>query len=326
MIDLREAARPTRRLDVAALVEDAVTAWTVVGDERARLGERPLWDTAGERLVWVDIDGRRVLSRSGEDLALGAASTVSVPSTVSLAWPTASGGLLLATGDGLGVHDGTALGPLTRPAGMPGRFRFNDGACDPSGRLWVASMAAEGAVRDGTVYRADGGARGTKLHVEPVVAHVDCGNGIGWSPDGTVMYLVESVGRVVYRLPYDVASGTAGAPQPFLAFDREGPLPDGLTVDADGGLWIAVWDGGHVLRFAPDGTPVAAYAIPTPQVTCLGFGRPGAREAFVSTAGGSTGHDAGEGRARTQADPFAGALFRLPVDVDGLPTTPFADA
>lgn len=325
MIDLRAAAAPTRRLDVADLTADAVTAWGVVGDERARLGERPLWDGAAERLVWVDIDGRQVHARSGATLAAGQATSLTVPSTVSLAWPTTSGGLLLATGDGLGVHDGAVLGPLTRPEGMPAGFRFNDGACDPAGRLWVASMAAAGAAHDGTVYRVGAAAGGARLRVEPVVTHVDCGNGIGWSPDGAVMYLVESVGRVVYRLPYDVASGGVGSPEPFLALDPAGPLPDGLTVDAAGGLWLALWGGGHVLRFAADGTPVGAYVIPTPLVTCVGFGPPGTGQAFVTTAADPSVPAVGSAGERLPADPLAGALFRLPVDVDGLPVTPFAD-
>ncbi len=342
-------ARPTRRLDVRDLVADAVTAWTVVGDERADLGEHPLLDPVTGALIWVDVDGRRVHGWRR--------APVRTPTAVSLAWPTASGGLLLATAAGLGVlagdpgrvgdlggpgsggcedrsehrgggdpagvgdlagGDGESsadLGPLVRPDDMPATSRFNDGGCDPRGRLWVASMATEGAIRDGSVYRVDVTDDG--VHVVPVLRGVHCGNGIAWSPDGATMYLTDSITRTVHRLPYDLAAGTVGDPEVLIALAADGPLPDGTAVDADGGLWVATWGGGHVLRFTADGDPVGAYALPTPLVTCPGFGRPGSGDLFVTTAGAPD-----PSLGPTPDDPWAGALFRVAVDVAGLTPCP----
>ncbi|HEY0216585.1 MAG TPA: SMP-30/gluconolactonase/LRE family protein [Cellulomonas sp.] len=341
----RGRPQPSRRLDVRDLVTEAVTAWTVVGDERADLGEHPLLDPATGSLLWVDVDGRRVHGWRGGPLRTRTA--------VSLAWPTESGGLLLATAAGLGVlpgdpdHPGRAddpvrpggddgngegedgvrgrrggcvlveagLGPLVRPDDMPAAFRFNDGGCDARGRLWVASMATEGVIRGGSVYRVDVTPDGTRP--VPVLRGVHCGNGIAWSPDGTAMYLTDSVTRTVHRLPYDLATGTVGEPEVLIALAADGPMPDGTAVDVDGGLWVATWGGGHVLRFTADGDPVGAYALPTPLVTCPGFGRPGSDDLFVTTAGAPD-----PGLGPTPDDPWAGALFRLAVDVDGLSPCP----
>lgn len=327
MTDLRSVPLPDRRIDVRDLVPRDAPEAVVLGEVRARLGERPVLDARDGSVVWVDIDACSVHRWAGGDHARD--EVVSVPSPVSLAWPTAGGGLLLATADGLGVHDGTTLGPLTRPEGMPAGYRFNDGGCDGAGRLWVATMPRDGSAGDGTVYRvvagADGaggaagvggaavaGGRGAGLEVTPVLTGVGVGNGLQWSPDGATLYLTDTDARAVYRLPYDTSTGTAGAPEPFLSFDPGGPQPDGTTVDAGGCLWVALFGGGAVLRFAPDGTPLGAVRVPTAQVTCLGFGAPGSGRAYVTTA-------------HADGDPLAGAVFGVDVPVDGLPVRAFGE-
>lgn len=323
--DLRRVPRPADRdrLVVRDLVADAVTGAEVLGEHRAQLGERPLWDERTSALVWVDIDGRAVHRWADGDPARD--SVLSTTSPVSLAWPTASGGLLLATADGFAVHDGTRLGPVTRPAGMPAGYRFNDGGCDPAGRAWVATQPRDGSAGDGVVHRVVAGPDG--LQIDTAVTGVGLGNGIVWSPDGTVMYLTDTDTQVVYRLPYDAGTGTAGEPEAFLAFAADGPGPDGTAVDAEGGLWIATYGGGHVLRFAADGTPRGAYAVPAPDVTCPGFGPAGSGSLYVTTAssgGSGTGGDALPGPTTVEQS-LGGAVFRLDVDVDGLPVRVFAD-
>jgi sugar lactone lactonase YvrE len=325
-LDLRRVPRPADRdrLVVRDLTAGAVHGAELLGDQRAQLGERPVWDDGAGALVWVDIDGRAVHRWAGGDPARD--SVLSTTSPVGVAWPTASGGLLLATADGLGVHDGTRLGPVTRPAGMPDDYRFNDGGCDPAGRFWVATQPRAGSAGDGVVHRVVAGSGG--LEIDTAVTGVALGNGIVWSPDGAVLYLTDTDAKVVYRLPYDVATGTAGEPEPFLAFAEDGPGPDGTTVDAEGGLWIATYGGGHVLRFAADGTPRGAYAVPVPDVTCAGFGPAGSRRLYVTTAssgGSGTGGDALPGPTSAEHE-RGGAVFGFDVDVDGLPVRAFADA
>lgn len=326
MTRLSARPRPADRLDVRDLVSPSDPEARPLGPARARLGERPLWDAADGALVWVDIDGCAVHRWAGGDPARG--TVLSTPSQVGVAWPAASGGMLLATADGLGVHDGTRLGPLTRPDGMPADHRFNDGGCDPAGRFWAATMPGNGSVGDGAVHRVV--ADGDRIEVTTVLTGVGCGNGLAWSPDGGTLYLTDSGTRTLYRLPYDVATGTAGEPEPFLAFvDGDGdPMPDGTAVDADGGLWVALYGGGHVLRFASGGTPLGAVRVPTSDVTCPGFGAPGAGRLFVTTAGHGGGGDRGDrtGPPGRAGDGLAGAVFGADVPVDGLPVRVFADA
>lgn len=323
--DLRRVPRPADRdrLAVRDLTAGAVSGAEVLGEHRAQLGERPVWDDRAGALVWVDIDGRAVHRWADGDPDRD--SVLSTTSPVSLAWPTASGGLLLATADGFAVHDGTRLGPVTRPAGMPAGYRFNDGGCDPAGRLWVATQPRDGSAGDGVVHRVVAGQDG--FEISTALTGVGLGNGITWSPDGSVLYLTDTDAQVVYRLPYDVVSGTAGPPEPFLAFAEDGPGPDGTAVDVEGGLWIALYGGGHVLRFAADGTPRGAYAVPAPDVTCPGFGPAGSGRLFVTTAssgGAGTGGDALPGPATAEQE-TGGAVFGFAVDVDGLPVRVLAD-
>lgn len=308
MTDLRTVPLPDRRIDARALVPRDAPEAVVLGEVRARLGERPVHDARDDSVVWVDIDACSVHRWGEGDHARDA--VVSVPSPVSLAWPAAAGGLLLATADGLGVHDGTTLGPLTRPADMPRDYRFNDGGVDGAGRLWVATMPRDGSPGDGTVYRVvaeEGG-----LEVDAVLTGVGVGNGLQWSPDGATLYVTDTSAATVYRLPYDAATGIAAAPEPFLSFDPDGPQPDGTTVDGEGCLWVALYGGGAVLRFGPDGTPLGAIRVPTAQVTCLGFGAPGSGRAYVTTA-------------HADGDPVAGAVFGVDVAVDGLPVRAFGE-
>lgn len=330
-VDLSTLPRPAARdrLDVRDLTTGARTDGEVVGDQRAELGERPLWDDRTGTLVWVDIDGRAVHRWADADPDRD--GVLSCPSPVGLAWPAASGGLLLATADGLGVHDGTRLGPLTRPDGMPADYRFNDGACDGAGRLWITTMPRAGVAGDGVVHRVvadpDPDAGPGVLRVETPFTGVGIGNGLAWSPDGGTLYLTDTWTRVVYRATYDGGTGEVGTPEPFLALADGGPQPDGTTVDADGGLWVALYGGGHVLRFAADGTPLGAYAVPTPNVTCAGFGAPGSGDLFVTTAstgGSGTGGDALPGPETTEQR-LGGAVLRFAVDVDGSPVRAFQD-
>lgn len=325
-VDLSTTARPADRdrLDVRELARDALAGAEVLGDHRAVLGERPVWDDRAGALVWVDIDGRAVHRWAGGDPARDA--VLSATSPVSVAWPTASGGLLLATADGLAVHDGTRLGAATRPEGMPADYRFNDGGCDPAGRFWVATQPRDGSADRGVVHRVVAGPDG--LEVSTPITGVGLGNGIVWSPDGATMYLTDTDAQVLYRLPYDAATGTTGEPEPFLAFAADGPGPDGTAVDAEGGLWVGVYGGGCVLRFTADGTPAGAFAVPAPQVTCPGFGPAGSGTLYVTTAssgGSGTGGDALPGPS-SEEDRLGGAVVRLRVDVDGTPVTAFADA
>nr|WP_276582341.1 SMP-30/gluconolactonase/LRE family protein [Cellulomonas sp. RIT-PI-Y] len=279
-----------------------------LGDVRARLGERPVWDGATRTLLWVDVESGLVHRWPDGDPAR-ALAPYAAGSQVGIAWPTASGGVLVAAAAGLR----TLTGPVPHPPVLPAGRRWNDGATDPAGRLWLADMPIADATAPGAVHRL------TPESCEVVLTGVTCGNGIQFSPDGRWMYLTDTVRRVLYRLPYDLASGTPGTPEPWFALTPDDPMPDGTTVDADGSLWVAVWGTGTVLRIDPTGRPVDAMRMPVPLTTCLGIGPD--RVGWVTTAGSPDPHLGEPGPADG-----AGSVWRvrLPDEVRGVPVVPVA--
>jgi sugar lactone lactonase YvrE len=370
MIDIRALATvsaSTTLVDVREALAGAHRVASIAIDARDALGEHPVWYAAGRQIVWVDITGRRVHGWNPES---DEHWTVRASSDVSLAWPTAGGGVLLATAAGIVVHsrwgardtgNTTGCGRDTRgegavseavssaarrasgsaahsrPAGMPAAHRFNDGACDTRGRLWISTLSPAPAANPGILFRVTPAASNTEeLEFRPVLGGVHCGNGIGWSPDGAICYLVESISRTVFRFDFDPMTGALSNGEPFITLTTAGMLPDGLAVDARGDLWIAVWEGGCLLRFSSDGAPRGAWSLPTSRVTCPGFGAPGSNRLFVTSARPDAGYDIShsasptqmrdDGRAHTNgidSRDCAGALFSFDAGLDGLPVTAF---
>lgn len=317
--DLRDAPAPTVRHDLRELLATLprIDADPVpLGDVRARLGERPVWDAATRTLLWVDVESGLVHRWPDGDPAR-ALAPYDAGSPVGMAWPTASGEVLVAATAGLR----TLTGPVPHPAALPPGHRWNDGATDPAGRLWLTDMPIADATAPGAVRRL------TPESCEVVLTDITCGNGVQFSPDGRWMYVTDTVRRVLYRLPYDPASGTPGAPEPWFALVPDGPMPDGTTVDADGALWVAVWGAGTVLRLDPAGRAVDAIALPVPSTTCLGIGPD--RVGWVTTAGAPDPHlgDPASSEGIGAAD-GAGAVWRvrLPHGVRDVPVVPVAGA
>ena len=226
-------------------------------DERAALGEGPRWDAASASLLWVDID--RGLVHHGD-------STTSWGEPVGAAAPVEGGGVLVATASGL-VLDGRVLARF--PHGPD--LRANDGACDPDGRFWIGTTARDHRAGAGTLYRFDGA-------LVPVVEGVTISNGLGWSPDRSLMYYVDTPTRRIDVFDYD---GELADRRVFAEVDG---LPDGLCVDDDGGVWVALWGGGRVQRYDAGGTLVHEVAVPAENPTACCFGGVDGRSLFVTTA------------------------------------------
>jgi sugar lactone lactonase YvrE len=229
-------------------------------DARAELAEGPRWDADSGVLLWVDIE-RGEVHRGDE--------TLRFDERVGSAAPVAGGGLIVATASSL-VLDGDTVAVF--PHGRD--LRANDGVCDDRGRLWVGTMALD--ERDGcaALYRFDG-------ELVRVLDGVGMSNGIGWSPDRTCMYYVDSLTRRVDVFDYD---GEIANRRTFAAIDRADGIPDGLAVDADGGVWVALWGGSCVRRYDPGGVLVEQVAIPGENVTACCFGGADGRSLFVTTA------------------------------------------
>ena len=283
--------------------------------QRDVLGEGPFWDAATQALWWVDIVGRRVqrLDESGEVRAWA------TPGFPSAAVPCASGGLVVATPDGIHRLDlGSGLTtPFARPDPNPAN-RSNECRVDPQGRLWLGTMA-NNLADDGSPVPL-GGVSGGLFRVEPdgrstaVLGDIGIANTLVWSPDGATLYFADSLKRVIWAFPFEARTGELGERRVFVAPDAAPGEPDGSAMDADGYLWNARWGAGVVARFAPDGRLDRVVELPASQPSCPAFGGEDLRTLYVTSA--RQGLD-----APGEAD---GALFVLEPGVAGLPTPRFA--
>jgi sugar lactone lactonase YvrE len=193
---------------------------------------------------------------------------------------------------------------------MPDNVRFNDGACDPAGRFWAGTEAWDMKTPIASLYRLD-----PDGSVHEMLTGIAESNGLAWSPDATVFYYTDS-GEDSSRIrafSFDLAAGTLGDEYDLIRFGPGEGFADGLVVDAEGCLWIAMWEGGCVRRYSPDGELIARFPVPCSQPTCPGFGGPDLDELYLTTAWEGM---AGEQRA---AEPLAGHLLRARPGVRGVP-------
>ena len=189
---------------------------------------------------------------------------------------------------------------------------MNDAACDPQGRFWAGTLAEDFRVGGGALYRLDGNGR-----VELMLDDLTISNGLGWSPDGATMYLADSGPRVVHTYSFDAESGTISDGRVLIAVGAEVGAPDGLTVDADGDLWVAIYGGGRVQRYSPDGALRETLLLPAAQSTSCAFAGPGLNRLYVTTA------TEGWSDEKRRAEPAAGLVYRFDTDATGRSAEPF---
>ncbi|MFJ8670050.1 SMP-30/gluconolactonase/LRE family protein [Streptomyces sp. NPDC093600] len=271
--------------------------------EYAELGEGPTWDPAGARLIWVDILGARLHTYEPDS---GRRSVTAVGEHIGAAKPRAGGGLVANLRDGIGLYDADGAFSWLHHDPVPDR-RGNDAAVAPDGSLWAGTMRYDEAPGGGHLIRI--GPDGT---VTPLIDEVAVSNGIGWSPDGEVAYYIDSLTRRVDILR--VEDGHLVERREFVTVEPDAGFPDGLTVDAEGCVWVALWDGGQLRRYTPRGALDRTVSLPVRRPTACAFGGPRLRDLYVTTA--RTG--------LADPDPLAGALLVLPDIGQGLPGTAFA--
>jgi sugar lactone lactonase YvrE len=276
------------------------------------LAEGPVWDAPRQRLLWVDILAGAVWAgRLDDDGTIEATRLLVLDETVGAVAAGADGSLIVAGQERL-HHvdvDGTvAPGARVVPTGA-GR-RCNDGGVDPVGRFLVGTMPLRGSSTRETLVRLDpDGALGV------LDDGLTLSNGLAWSLDGRRLFHVDTARRTVWSRDYDVASGEVGPREPHLVLTRG--APDGIALDAEDHLWLAVWGGGRVQRYAPSGALVAELALPAPDVTSVAFAGP-ELSTLVVTSARSRLDD------RTGSDvPGSGRLFTTRVDVPGAPVPPW---
>ncbi len=290
-----------------------VGSWHVAVASACELAERPVWDARSETIVWVDVIGG-VLHRSTPAGTEGATAgawydeTVSVGDVLGAVALRTDGGLVAAVDssfrllDADGRDDGDPV-VVDLPAGQ----RFNDAACDPAGRLLAGTTSTVGQVGAGLLWLlAPSG------QVRVLLEAVTESNGLDWSSDGTILYFVDSGEPVVRRYAYDVGTGELrGRLADLAVLGPDEGVPDGLVVDSEGAVWVALWEGGAVRRYAPDGDLIEHHVMPVDRPTCPAFAGAGLDVLVVTT--GWEGLDQSE-RA---LQPWAGHLLTGRVDARG---------
>jgi len=268
----------------------------------AELGEGPTWDPATGRLVWLDILGMRIHTY---DPSTGRRTVRTTDQHVGAAKPRAGGGLVLNLRDGVGLLDPDGTFRWLHREPVPGR-RGNDAAVAPDGSLWAGTMRYDEAAGGGTLTRLTGAG-----DVRTVLPDATVSNGTGWSPDGRLMYYADTPTRRVDVFDYD-AEGVRNR-RPLVEIEEGAGLPDGLTVDADGCVWVALWNGGAVRRYTPDGTLDRVVPVPAPLTTACAFGGPTLADLYITTARVSL----------NPPTPLSGSLLVIPAAAQGLPQPPF---
>ena len=287
-----------------------VTDAECVLDCKATLGEGAIWCARTQALYWVDILApalHRYHPATGEDRAWPMPEPVG---TVALG---SDQRVALALASGLAWFDPETErldSFLPIEADRP-NTRLNDGRCDHQGRLWVGSMSRGTPEPAGVLYRCGGRA------ATPVLTGIQVPNCTAFSPDGRRMYFTDTPTRVVRVFDLNPETGELSEEREFASFAALPGLPDGATVDAEGGLWVAHWDGGRVSRFTPDGTLDRSIRVPAPRVTCCAFGGPDLGTLFITTA--RHGLDA----EAVRKAPLSGGLFAARPGVSGLPEPRF---
>ncbi|ATL31827.1 SMP-30/gluconolactonase/LRE family protein [Streptomyces formicae] len=281
-------------------------AYEVAVREQAVLGEGPTWDPAAGHLVWVDILASRVHTYAP---ATGRRTVMATEQHVGAAKPRAGGGLVVNLRDGVGLYGpgGASFDWLVRDP-VPGR-RGNDAAVAPDGALWAGTMRYDEAPGGGGLARV---APDGTVTAQP--GEVTVSNGTGWSPDGRLMYYVDSPTRRVDVFDYDPDSQRSLNRRPFASIEEGEGFPDGLTVDAEGRVWVALWDGAEVRAYAPDGRLDHAVALPVRRPTACAFGGRDLRDLYVTTA--RTGLD--------RPHPLSGSVLVVPDAGRGMPGVAFA--
>lgn len=284
----------------------------VVVHANATLGEGPSWDADGNRLLWVDIESHLLhvyYPDSGEDV------TYEVGQSIGAVVPYREDEVIVALYEGFHKYQ-LSTGVLTFIANpehdLPNN-RFNDGKCDPVGRFWAGTMSLDGQANCGSLYCLD-----HDLSVRKVLDNVSTSNGLGWSPDGLTMYFIDTPSRQVDAFDYDQATGTTSNRRIAFKMPEGSGYPDGMTVDGEGMLWIAEWDGGRVVRWNPHtGQLLDTIVVPSGHVTSCVFGGSELEDLYITTA------CTGMNDELLEEQPLSGNLFRVKTGIKGLPTVSF---
>jgi sugar lactone lactonase YvrE len=268
------------------------------------LGEGPFWDSKKQELYFVDISNKQVLIFAPSSNSVEA---ITFDQEIGAVLLDQNSELIVAARDGLyaATRDGdlkTLLAPIDFGDSS---IRCNDAKCDANGRIWVGTMAFDFKQGAASLYSFD------SENLKEILSDLTIANGLGWSPDQKTMYFIDSLTSRVDSFDFDLASGAISNRQPFVTFSDPGVIPDGMTTDEDGGVWVALFGGSAVRRFDSAGKLTHTVSVPATQVTSCCFGGPDMSELYITTAQYAMDAEA------LSKDPLAGSLFRVKTSFKG---------
>ena len=303
---------------------------------RARLGEGPVWDSRSQLLYWVDIYNHRVHQfnpETGRNRFIEVGQTVGA---IALVEPPQDGQdtdkphadkLIMALRHGLAYLDLSTgqVTPITTVEPDKPLNRFNDGKCDAQGRFWFGSMCGEGQTEGALYCYGNGSSTHSATQVtsreeaSPILMEsgLEISNGLGWSPDNQTFYLTDSPLQIIFAYDFDAETGTLGDRRALIDLTHESFFPDGLTIDNEGCLWVAMWDGWCVVRFDPTGKEMSRIQLPVQRPTSCTFGGRDLNQLYITTA------SVGLSEAEIEASFWSGDLFCVETNIQGLPSNRF---
>ncbi len=269
----------------------------------AELGEGPVWDATERRLIWVDIEACLI---HRYDPLTQVDDHVRVSGRVGYASPRRGGGIALAMEHTLAVTNAGGEPVVVATVEPTAPTRMNDGNCDSRGRLYAGTMALDERSPVGSLYRLDPDGA-----IENILQNVTVSNGIDWSLDGETMFYVDSASQSIDAFDFDLTAGRISNRREFVRFSTDDGTPDGITIDAEGCVWVALWGGWAVWRYTADGELDIVVKLPTQNITSAAFGGDRLDELYVTSA------REGLTDSELEAQPDAGALFRCRTGVVG---------
>jgi sugar lactone lactonase YvrE len=275
-------------------------------------GEGPLWVSEEKAVYWVDIPGRKAFRYYP---ATGQHETFGFDVPVTALGLRASGGFVVATSKGFAFWNppSTRLEFIADPEADRSSNRFNDGAVDRRGRFWAGTMNdVTPEAPDGSLYRLD-----PDLTVRKIESGFSVYNGGVWSPDSKTMYVTNTIAGEIWAYDFDLAAGAIANRRIFARVPAEDGWPDGHTVDSEGCLWSAHWGGWRITRYDPEGKIERVIKLPVSEVSCCRFCGEAMDTLYITTAWEGMSAD------QRKAQPMSGDLFRIQVDVKGLPESRF---
>ncbi len=289
-------------------------------DVKCQLGEGPFWHTEEKRLYWTDIDGCRVHRCDPETMKH---EFVETKRRIGCLVPTSRGSLIMAGHHGLEelFFDSEKAVFLDDPESDKPDNRFNDGKCSPEGRFWFGSLNMKGKNRDGALY-----VMLSDKTVHKRLTGVGCSNGLAWSLDGKTLYYIDTSKKTVDAFDYDAETAGIANRRTLITFTGKDTaeeytvgVPDGMTIDASGHLWIAHWGGHCVSCWNPEtGRQLMKIHVPVSRVTSVAFGGENFETLYITTARSDMT------REEEERQPHAGSVFFIKPGVAGLPITAFS--